>query len=102
MADNDTRMTKKEFLAAVSKRAGVTGKVTQDVYAAMVDELLDTVSGGRDLLLTGFGRFYARTHAGHSVQFAAGANGELAVIDDYRVLKFSASREVNRSLDKKT
>lgn len=102
MAEIETRVTKKEFLTAVARRTGMPAKAVNEVYAAMTEELLDTVSSGRDLLLTGFGRFYARTHAGHSVQFAGGKNGEPAVIEPYKVLKFSASREVNRGLDKKT
>ena len=41
-----------------------------------------------------FGKFYPQTHKGHRVQFAK-QDGD-AEVNDYTVLKFSATREVNR------
>jgi len=89
------RVSRREFLMQVSKRTGISVKTVTHVYDTMLDELMDTLVRGDQLTLTGFGKFYSQPHKGHRVQFAGGGS---EVINDYRVLKFSATRAVNRSL----
>lgn len=98
-SEEGVRVNKKTFLSSVARRSGVPAEVVKKVYAAMVVELLSIVRGGGSLLLTGFGKFYPQPHHGHRVQFAKSSDGTPKVIDDYTVLKFSATRDVNRSLD---
>lgn len=97
--DGGARVNKKTFLARVARRSGEPVEVVKQVYAAMVVELLGIVRGGGSLLLTGFGKFYPQPHHGHRVQFAKGRDGAPKVIEDYTVLKFSATRDINKSLD---
>ena len=97
MAGDAERVLKKEFLDAVAKRAGVSTTITTRVYEAFVAELLDVARSGKRVLLTGFGKFYPQIHAGHRVQFAKDKGGAKE-IGPYPVLKFSAGREVSRSL----
>lgn len=92
------RMCKRVFLSRVAKRSGVKLVTVKAVYSAMVDELLDVVRRGDSLMLTSFGKFYPQPHHGHRVQFAKDRKGDPKVIEDYMVLKFSATRDVNRSL----
>lgn len=66
----------------------------QTAYNAMIDELLDLVGQGNTVTLTNFGKFYPQNHKGHRVQFAK--SEDAAEVTDYTVLKFSATREVNR------
>ncbi|MFJ2662585.1 HU family DNA-binding protein [Arthrobacter koreensis] len=89
------RVSKREFLAQVSGNSDIPLKTVTRVYDAILDELLDTMRRGDELMLTGFGKFSRHTHKGHRVQFAKGGS---SVIDDYSVLKFSAARTVNKSL----
>lgn len=65
-----------------------------DVYEAMTAELLDLVSKGYRVSLTGFGSFYAPMHKGHPVQFGSKRD----TVKDYRVFKFSASNVLNKHL----
>lgn len=93
------RVTKRAFLLRVARRSGEDSGTVKRVYAAMVEELLSIVRRGDFLMLTGFGKFYPQPHHGHRVQFAKNRDGSPHVIEDYTVLKFSATRNVNRSLD---
>lgn len=89
------RVSKREFLAQVSATSDIPLRTINRVYDAILDELLETMRRGESLMLTGFGKFYPQAHKGHRVQFAE--DGAKA-IDDYQVLKFSATRAVNKSL----
>jgi DNA-binding protein HU-beta len=89
------RVSKREFLAQVSATSEIPLRTINRVYDAILDELLETMRRGESLMLTGFGKFYPQAHKGHRVQFAE--DGAKA-IDDYQVLKFSATRAVNKSL----
>lgn len=98
MGAND-RVNKSELMAEVSRASGIPLRDVNRVYDALVDRILVNIRDGVSVTLTNFGRFYAQRHRGHRVQFHADGSGDPGVIDDYRVLKFSATREVNRSLD---
>lgn len=89
------RVSKREFLARVSAESEIPLRTVNAVYDSILDELLETMRRGNQLMLTGFGKFYPQAHKGHRVQFAG---GDARAIDDYFVLKFSATRAVNKSL----
>lgn len=93
MSDQRQRISKREFISRVAERTGWPMKTVSSVYEGILDELLDAVSHGETVGLTGFGRFYRQTHRGHKVHFGQ------SEVDDYSVLKFSASRIVNRKLE---
>lgn len=93
----EPRVSKRKFISAVARRAGVSVRVASEVYEALLEELLVTVSSGQKLMLTGFGSFYKQIHKGHKVQFAGSKTGKK--IEDYSVLKFSATRKTNQRLD---
>lgn len=92
---DQNRVSKREFLAQVSATSEIPLRTVTRVYDEILDELLETMRRGDALMLTGFGKFYPQSHAGHRVQFAGGGG---KAIDDYFVLKFSATRSVNKSL----
>lgn len=92
------RVSKREFLAQVSNRSHIPAKTVNRVYDTILAELMDIVTRGDQLMLTGFGKFYPQAHKGHRVQFA---DSGTEAIDDYYVLKFSATRSVNKSLVQK-
>ncbi|MGW6600514.1 HU family DNA-binding protein [Streptomyces sp. NPDC055036] len=62
------------------------------VYKSLLGELTGAVNCGERVVLTGFGRFYRQDHKGHKVRFGRSS------VDDYAVLKFSASSIFNRRL----
>jgi DNA-binding protein HU-beta len=88
------RVSKREFVQRVARRGGISVPAAQNAYNAMIDELLDLVSQGNTVTLTNFGKFYPQTHKGHRVQFSK--DEEAGEVTDYTVLKFSATRQVNR------
>lgn len=98
------RVNRSEFVARVAQRAGVDAQLVARVYDAMIEEIIQVVSQGCRLTLTGFGKFYPQRHKGHRVQ-RVNEEGRLQgtevpeTVDDYAVLKFSATRAVNRRLD---
>lgn len=87
------RINKREFISRVAQRSGLSVKAVTAVYGAIIDELMEAVSCGETVVLTGFGRFYRQAHKGHKVRFGK------KDVDDYSVLKFSAARGMNRALD---
>lgn len=89
------RVTKRMYIASVARRAGLPKRVVSQVYDAAMAELLDVVSRGNRLILTGFGSFERQWHKGHPVRFTK--VGETRV-DDYSVLKFSATRQTNQRI----
>lgn len=89
------RISKRAFLAHVAGRSQIPAKTVNRVYDTILDELMDIMRRGDQLMLTGFGKFYPQAHKGHRVQFADGGS---EAIDDYFVLKFSATRSVNKAL----
>lgn len=90
--DQPHRVSKRKLLSRVARRSGVSLAIANSVYAGLMGELIDTVSNGDTVVLNGFGRFYRQSHRGHKVRFGK------ADIDDYFVLKFSASKNLNRQL----
>lgn len=98
------RVSKREFVQRFARRGGLPVRVAQQAYDAMIEELLDLVNKGNRVTLTGFGKFYPQEHKGHRVILGGAEgfkSGDSAEVDDYTVLKFSATREVNRGLKTK-
>ncbi len=97
MRTDEPKVSKREFIQRVSKRAGLSPTVTQMAYEAIFGEILDLVNAGNRVTLTGFGKFYAQSHKGHNVVLSIRDNPEnRGRVEDYSVLKFSATREVNK------
>jgi nucleoid DNA-binding protein len=87
------RISKREFIAKVAGRSGQPIRIVSEVYESLIGELTDSVRRGETVMLTGFGRFCRQVHKGHKVRFGK------KDVDDYPVLKFSASRSINRRLN---
>ena len=66
------RVSKREFFQRVARRGNLPLRVTQQVYDALIEELIDLVSKGNKVTLTGFGKFYPLEHKGHRVRFGDG------------------------------
>lgn len=93
------RVSKREFVQRFARRGNLPLPVAQQAYDAMIEELLELVGHGNRVTLTGFGRFYLQEHKGHRVRFGEGRPAGSDAIGDYTVLKFSATRAVNRSIE---
>jgi nucleoid DNA-binding protein len=87
------RISKREFISLVASRSGQPIRVVSEVYESLIGELTEAVRRGDTVVLTGFGRFTRQLHKGHKVRFGK------KDVDGYSVLKFSASRSINRRLD---
>jgi DNA-binding protein HU-beta len=99
------KVNREEFLRRVEARLTASGSVNkmsngtpmftvEDVYHAMLAELIELIQSGQRVSLTGFGSFYTQMHKGHPVQFG----GKKDVVPAYRVFKFSASNVLNKRL----
>ncbi|MFJ6759990.1 HU family DNA-binding protein [Streptomyces sp. NPDC091273] len=86
------RVSKREFISRVATRSKLPVRVVNKVYESLLGELTGAVSCGEAVVLTSFGRFYRQDHKGHKVRFGK------SNVDDYVVLKFSASSSFNRRL----
>ncbi|MFB7597573.1 HU family DNA-binding protein [Streptomyces sp. NPDC056160] len=86
------RVSKRAFISRVATRSGLPIRVVNKVYESLLGELRGAVSCGETVVLTSFGRFYRQDHKGHKVRFGK------SDVDDYVVLKFSASSSFNRRL----
>ena len=87
------RISKRKFISRVASRSDQSIKLVGEVYEALLEELTEAVRRGDVVVLTGFGRFYRQAHKGHKVRFGK------KDVEDYSVLKFSASRSINRRLE---
>lgn len=87
------RIGKREFISRVAARSDLPVRVVSEIYEVLFGELTNAISSGETVVLTGFGRFYLQAHKGHKVRFGKDD------VDDYPVLKFSASRSANRRLE---
>lgn len=94
MTSTQQRVSKREFISRVAARSGWPIKTVSAIYEALFEELTESVAADRAVVLTGIGRFYRQAHKGHKVRFGKDN------VTDYSVLKFSASRSVNRRLDR--
>lgn len=90
------KMNKSQFLSYVAKKNDINSEILSQAYTAIVDGIADLTGNGRRLSLAGFGVFSAEIHKGHPVQF----NPSAPHVDDYVVLKFSASDVLNRRIRK--
>lgn len=90
--NQDLRVNRGEFLNTVARKTGYERKVVIEIYHAMVEEMVNVLQSGKKLSLTGLGSFYVQQHKGHPVQFSGGSY----VVDDYNVMKFSASNMMNK------
>jgi DNA-binding protein HU-beta len=101
-ADKNDKVAKREFVQRAARRGGIPLRSMQKAYDAMVEELLFLIQNGNSVTLSGFGRFYPHEHGGHKVQKRItddpSVERETRTIDDYYVLKFSATREVNKQI----
>jgi nucleoid DNA-binding protein len=82
------------FLDRIAERRDLPYDLVLEVYEALLEGIVESASNDETIVFTGFGRFYRQQHKGHKVRFGASR------VDDYSVLKFSASRPLNKSLDK--
>ncbi|NYH53030.1 DNA-binding protein HU-beta [Nocardiopsis arvandica] len=94
-SEGSERVTKRAFIAAVARRVGLPKRVVSEIYDAAIAELMDVVRRGDRLILTGFGSFERQWHKGHPVRFTKGGEDK---VDDYSVLKFSATRQTNQRI----
>lgn len=90
----EERVSKREFVTRVARRARVSPGTTLQVYEAMLDEVLELIKDGHDVVWTGFGKFYLTAHKGHLAR-NPNENTVNGKLDDYPVLKFSATREAS-------
>lgn len=86
------RVSKREFISRVAMRSGRTVREVSAVYEAIFDELTTAIIADESVVLTGIGKFYRQDHKGHKVRFGR------EDVEDYPVLKFSASPSVNKRL----
>ncbi|WP_405776208.1 HU family DNA-binding protein [Streptomyces sp. NBC_01538] len=86
------RVSKRKFISRVATRSGLPVRTVKKVYESLLGELTGAVSCGETVVLTSFGRFYRQDHKGHKVRFGK------SDVDNYAVLKFSASSTLNRRL----
>lgn len=92
METTNQRVSKRDFISRVATRSELPIRVVSKVYESLLGELTGAVSCGETVVLTSFGRFYRQDHKGHKVRFGK------SDVDDYVVLKFSASSSFNRRL----
>lgn len=57
-------MNKAELAAKLSERVGITKKQAEDLLEAFVDITIQTLKGGGEIVLAGFGAFSARQRKG--------------------------------------
>jgi len=88
------KVTRKMLLKEMARRSGADSETTMAVFTSMIDVIVENVRDGSTVSITGLGNFYLQKHKGHPVQFESSTNH----VEDYNVLKFSASDALNKRL----
>ena len=58
-----TRLTKKDLIAHVAKKANLTNKAANDAVTAMLNGIRDSLKKGDKVVITGFGTFSVRNRS---------------------------------------
>ena len=90
------RVSRREFVQRIARRTSQPIDSVQEVYDAMLEEIIELTTKGYNVTFTGFGRFYTQPHKGHRVRFAD-PEGDTEV-PDYMTLKFSATSAINKQI----
>ena len=89
-------MNKTELIEAIAKRADVPKSQAQKHFDAFEEVVTDTLKGGEEVQITGFGKFYVREQKARD-----GRNpqtGEKMKIPAQRVPAFSAGNTLKESV----
>ena len=82
-------MNKAELATVISSKCGVTKKQAEDMLDCLIDTILNTIKGGTEVTLTGFGTFSAKIRKGR-----IGVNpqdpSKPLTINPTKVIKFKA------------
>jgi DNA-binding protein HU-beta len=87
-------MTKKEFVARVAERSGLSKKDAEDAVNAVIATIEDSLKSGDDVNFTGFGKFHVaerRAREGRDPR-----TGESITISASRVPRFTAGSAFKR------
>lgn len=83
-------MNKGELIDVIAEKAGITKKVANQTLDAILDTVIETVSGGDKVTLVGFGTFEVRDRKGRDGRNPS--TGEAIKIPATRVPIFSAGK----------
>lgn len=90
-------MNKQQLAQKIAERTGLTKKQMEEVLDTMTDIITDTIIGGEEVTLAGFGEFSARTRKGR-----IGVNpqnpSEAITIPAVKVPKFKAGSRLKKSV----
>jgi len=90
-------MNKAELIELISEKVGVSKKETEDIVDTMISTIVDKLTNGEEVTLTGFGAFSARTRKGR-----IGVNprnpSEKIDIPSVVVPKFKAGKNLKEAL----
>ena len=89
-------MKKTELIEAIAERADVPKSQTQKYFDAFEEVVTDTLKGGNEVQITGFGKFYVREQKARD-----GRNpqtGEKMRIPAQKVPAFSAGNSLKESI----
>lgn len=90
-------MNKAELAAVLSDKVGITKKQAEDFLDGLTSTITDTIKGGSEVTLTGFGTFSARIRKGRE-----GVNpqnpSEPITIPPTKVVKFKAGKTLKDAL----
>ena len=90
-------MNKAELISHIAEKVGVTKKQAEDMVECVVDTVTQTLKGGGEVTIAGFGSFMAKTRAGRT-----GVNprntSEKIQIPSVTVPKFKAGKGLKDAL----
>ncbi len=93
---NNIKITKRQFIAKISKKGKCKYREASEIYKLFLDTLTDEILAGNQVVLNGFGVFELKSHRGHEVRFSEKTN-----CDEYYVLGFRASKSLKAAINKR-
>lgn len=90
-------MTKAQMIQMLADEVGLTKKAAADAVNSVFDMIIDSVSKGQKVVITGFGTFKLRTRAprkGRNPQ-----TGEEIMIGEKRIPGFTAGKAFKRAVE---
>lgn len=88
-----SRISRMGFIARVSERSGWPPAAVEPIYEAILQEIFESVTIGKHVVLENFGTFFAKVHKGHKVQFGK------PEIGPYLMMRFRGAKALKEQLN---
>jgi len=94
--EKDTKMTKRQIIDQVSRKAHLTKRAASEAVDVFLNEVGRVLSKGEKVVLSGFGTFQVKSMKGKTVKIPN--TEKIVVIKPHRAPRFTAGKRLKRQV----